>query len=273
MLLVGGDSFAQFPRFHWYKTSPAADQITTVSYPASKRGPGFTVDYTYPHWCEILDNNAISVGIGGGDIYTTSFVTTQSILSNPKITHCIFFITGFDRDVIQTTKRTFDKLKLDILDTPPMKEVYTSKSKYVVDGHLSRRHEPESNFRLVGHNWFCESEEMRGPNADEILNHLSYTPAFKQIHTKLACLSHLKTICDNNDVKILFTTPMDGETLYKQLERLLNITCFDFHPAIANHDEWILTNQYKWLTSHLTKEQHVLVADRFKSQFPNWLDK
>lgn len=273
MLLVGGDSFAQFPRFHWYKTSPGPDQITTVSYPASRRGPGFTVDYTYPHWCEILDNNAISVGVGGGDIYTTSFVTTQSILSNPKITHCIFFITSFDRDVIQTSKRSFEKLELDILDTPPMKEVYTSESRYVVDGHVSRNADVASNLRLIGHHWFCQPEEMRGPDADKILNYLSYTPAFKQIHTKLACLSHLKTICDNNNVKILFTTPMDGETLYKQLEKMLNITCFDFHPAIDNYDEYMETTQYKWLTSHLTKEQHVKVADHFKSKFSNWLDK
>ena len=273
MLLVGGDSFAQFPRFHWYKSSPTADQITTVSYPASSRGPEFTVDYTYPHWCEILDNNAISVGVGGGDIYTTSFVTIQALLGNPKITHCIFFITGFDRDVIQTSKRSTDKLKLDMIDTQPLQEVYTSQSRYVVDGYASRNHNTLSDFRFVGYNWFSESEEMQGSNADEILNYLSYTPAFKQIHTKLACLSHLKTICDNNNVKILFITPMDGEIVNKQLEPLLNIICFDFHSAIDNYEEWILTNEHQWLTSHLSKEQHVKVADHFNSQFPNWYNK
>lgn len=270
MLLVGGDSFAQFPRFHWYKSMPTADQITTVTHPASPHGPEFTVDYTYPHWCEILDDDAISVGLGGGDIYTTSFITTQAILSNPKITHCIFFITSFDRDVIQTTKRSFDKLRLDTLDTPPMNEVYTQ---YEVDGQIFTRHNPKSNFRLISHHWFGQPEDEQGPNADEILNHLYYTPAFKQTHTKLACLSHLKTICDNNNVNILFISPVSGETMNKQLESLLNITCFDFHPAIDNYEEWRHTNLYKSLRSHISKEQHVKVADHFKTKFPNWLDK
>lgn len=273
MLLVAGDSFAQFPYFTWYGSSPTEDQVAEVTYPETSKGSGFTVDYSYPHWCQIIDPDAISVGYGGADIYTTTFVATQEIISNQDISHCIFFITGFDRDVVQTSERSIDKLNLDLLERPSIENFYNKKGKYAVDCHAHREHDEMSDYRLIGNYWFCQPEELRAPMEDSIIKYYARTPVFKSMHTKLACLSHLKSICDVNNVKILFVTPMDEPEWSKDLNNMLHINFYDFTPALDDYDNWIKTEQYKWLTSHVTKEHHAQIAQHFQSLNPNWLDK
>ena len=75
MLLVAGDSFAEFPK-----------------------------DVDYSHWAEIISNHdAISTGTGGSDIGYTSMIAMEELYQN-NYTHCIFFITDFGRIPLQPVK-------------------------------------------------------------------------------------------------------------------------------------------------------------------------
>ena len=76
-LLVGGDSFAQFPD-HSYGHQESRPYI---DWPESNLGTGFRQNLLFKHWCQQLDNDAVSVGIGGSDISTTTFVTLQELKS------------------------------------------------------------------------------------------------------------------------------------------------------------------------------------------------
>ena len=99
-LLVGGDSFAEFPK-QSYNVDIKKDYI---DFPSSGKGEGFRQNLNYNHWCQILDHNAVSVGIGGADISITTFVTIQQLMTL-EFTHCIFFVTDFYRDVIEINKK------------------------------------------------------------------------------------------------------------------------------------------------------------------------
>tara|TARA_B110000503_G_C7136101_1_gene408863 strand:- start:85 stop:831 length:747 start_codon:yes stop_codon:yes gene_type:complete len=92
MLLVGGDSFAQFPKTDWVLETKSSKACTNW-------------DGNILHWCELLAQekniDSISVGIAGGDSSITSYETIRQLYNNTSITHCIFFITSPFRTAIR----------------------------------------------------------------------------------------------------------------------------------------------------------------------------
>ena len=100
MLLVGGDSFAQFPKTEWVLER-------------KQNRPCPEWDGKNFHWCELLAEQlniaSESVGIQGGDSATTSYETIRQLHLNENITHCIFFITMPWRVAIREKPSTHER--------------------------------------------------------------------------------------------------------------------------------------------------------------------
>jgi len=244
-LLVGGDSFAQFPNGEWYK-SFAESHITDK------------------HWCQLIDKNAVSIGYGAGDIYTTSFVTIQRILQDTSFTHCIFFITSVDRDIIQTNSRRHT----DIAVRTTHNNFIDNYENNFADSGVAKTDTEYSNYKFVNFENIFKNEEN-----DIVKGYFHTSAEFKNLHTKLSCLSLIKTFCDRNNIKLLFVAPFEDANIQEQYNFFTNTPVFDFRHADINWFEFLESKECNNYTSHLTNDMHLTVANHFHKIYPNWLDK
>lgn len=272
MLLVGGDSFAQFPR-EWYK---CIDEDTVLN-PV----PEFSQSLLFKHWCQILADQgnmeSKSVGIGAGDISTTTAVTMQELEKHP-VTHCIFFITTFPRSVIQRhPNRNFAKYDAgEVLYNANYNNFYTDRDLFVND--LTRRHEDTPGQRLLGENWWLDTPEIQGPYREQISNHLDCKEPISTLHDKWSNLTALAYSCEKKNIKLYYVTPFSDSISAKSFLFENNLNHFDYMPDL--YGDWVNFKKnivghtnFKWLRTHHTEEQHIEIADHFNKCFPNWLDK
>lgn len=240
-LLVGGDSFAQFPNGERYQ--------------------GYAIpNKTDLHWTQLLQKDAISVGIGAGDLYSTSYVTTQKILQDNSISHCIFFITDVSRDIIQTKENTVDKLVNNLYKPFSIENCFTD----YIDPHVSKHNEPMSKYMFFDGD-FSKSEYF--------IPYFKIHADFKHLHTKLSVLSLLKTLCDRKNVKLIFVMPFDILEVQNNITYFTGVPVFNLLEIFPNLQE--LLNSYEALntTSHFSSDMHLKTANHFQNVFPNWLDK
>lgn len=262
-LLVGGDSFAQFPS-HWYKCTQTD---STQIYPSSTRGEGFTVVYDYPHWAEIVtakyNGTSKSVGIGAGDISTTVAVTVQELLKG-EYTHCIFSVTHFSRDCVQIAGNSaLDKhFRADAIT---MSEFYNNE---IVDEHIGRTYHG-SNYLLTGAHWFHSTDEIKGPAKDKIDLYFDCHSDFKYIQDRIANLAYLQLICDQRNIKLVFSCPFYGANFAESGADVFEADIFTFNDVV-DQDQACTTEFYKWAISHYNKEQHTAIAKKFNTLYPAW---
>ena len=240
-LLVGGDSFAQFPNGEWYKSKP-------------------NLDSTVLHWAQILQKDAISVGIGAGDLYTTSFVTTQNILQDDNITHCIFFITSTSRDIIQTKGNCLSKLADNLYKPFSKKHYFTD----YIDAHLSKNKNQISNYILFDGDF---------TKSNDLILYFNIHADFKHIHTKLSVLSLLKTLCDRKNIKLIFVTPFDVLEVQRDITYFTGVPVFNLLEIFSNLQELMNSEYAKNTISHFSSDMHLKTANHFHKIYPNWLDK
>jgi hypothetical protein len=240
-LLVGGDSFAQFPNGQWYQSS-AESHITDK------------------HWCQLIDKNTVSVGYGAGDLYTTSFVTTQKILQDDDITHCIFFITNASRDIIQTKGNDAIKLADNLHETFSIEYYLTD----YIDSHISKNKDSLSNYM------FFDGDFLK---SKYFIPYFTAHADFKHIHTKLSVLSLLKTLCDRKDVKLIFVAPFDVLEVQNNITYFTGVSVFNLLEIFPNLQEWISSEEALNTISHFSSDMHFKTANHFHKIYPNWLDK
>lgn len=240
-LLVGGDSFAQFPNGEWYKSS------------RDNRSKDL-------HWAQILQKDAISVGQGAGDLYTTSFVTTQKILQDDDITHCIFFVTNPARDIIQIKGNDVIKLA-DNLHQAFSIEYYLTD---YIDKHISKNKELLSNYMFFDGD-FSKSKYF--------IPYFKIHADFKHLHTKLSVLSLLKTLCDRKNVKLIFVAPFDILEVQNNITYFTGVSVFNLLEIFPNLQEWMNSKEALNTISHFSSDMHLKTANHFHNIFPNWLDK
>ena len=272
MLLVGGDSFAQFPK-QWYQCESDEEILNPV--------PEFSQSLNFKHWGQLLADQgnmeSKSVGIGAGDISTTTAVTMQALERHP-VTHCIFFITTFPRSVVQRhPNREFAMYEVgDVLHNTDYNKFYTDEKLFV--NNMTRRHEDTSGERLLGEDWWHNDSAIQGPYKVKISNHLECIVPNSALHDKWCNLIALANSCEKKNIKLFFVTPFADSISAKTFLLENNYNHFDYMPDL--YGDWVNFREnivgrlnFKWLRTHHTEQQHFEIANHFNKCFPNWLDK
>ena len=265
-LLVGGDSFAEFPK-QSYDTEITED---FKDYPDSPKGKGFRQDLNYNHWCQLLDHDAVSVGIGGADISITTLVTIQQLMTL-EFTHCIFFVTDFYRDVIEINKKQPIE-SAEFAQQTDFDTIYKNK-KYIENIDWSSFKDDEADntnekvYKKLRSAIWHEPEDFTGKHRPGIMQYLRYHADFKYIHDRLSNLMFLKKYCDDNYINLCFVLP------FWPLESAQGVIDYisteHFHYKFKNTD----TEFFKWARTHHTEQEHIDIARQFRKEYSYWLNK
>jgi hypothetical protein len=244
-LLVAGDSFAQEPRIE-----DIEDNV---------------------HWCRLLAsaNNADVnfVGLGGGDISTTTLRAISSLM-NDTYTHCIFFVTDWYRDVVHIEMR--DPIKRFKQYTGNLDKFYRDiKLDYTLFGRINFR--PQNKYRFTG---YFNVIEPSGPSVTELSHYLQLKADYTYIHDRLSNLSLLSAVAKQLNVNLLFVDTFNN----------LSSLNFPFIPEMITFDYFKMmnTSHYKFyqqaenlhlrsMQSHHGIEQHENILKLFNTAYPHWL--
>ena len=278
-LLVGGDSFAVFPDHHFkYR-----ETRKYIDFPSSPKGEGFRQELNFKHWCQQLaetyDGTAVSIGIGSGDISSTTFVTIQELMAN-TYSHCIFFVTSFYRDIIEIGNKESINTPVFADDTS-FDKIYGNMD--MLNETVNRHHEFENEviskynktYKLLGpHIWF-DTDEMIGKHKSSIMQYMSRHADFKYIHDRLSNLYFLQKYCDDKDINLIFCLPFfdlpSSVSVAKMMESSL---FFVYHQnKVMAGRENLPPDFYKWAITHHTKEEHTIIAHLFQKEYKEWLNK
>jgi len=254
MLLVGGDSFAQFPKSCYLEKD---NQI-------EHGDPGLYPDY---HWCQSLYAEAKSVGMGSADISSTTFITISEIIkSKNAYTHCVFFITHPVRTILnkepQQENETAHGLSALV---PTMEERYHSPEHTIPYGTASSYAVSDSNamFMQASH----ATEEWQ-------TNTIKSTHVPMAIHNKISNLLALKYVCDSNNIKLLFVAPFGPDPVNESINKFYKLDVFDYMTPIFGSFEQYVENNNKQIShhrTHHTTSEHDSILTEFNKQFPEWI--
>lgn len=258
-LLVGGDSFAQRPRSN--------DEFNSA---------------LENHWCDLLAAHyqfeVDFVGLGGGDICTTSLRTIQHLIKKPSAyTHCIFFITDWYRDSIATSCLTTDHSYPKISGNNLISFYNEIPMDPTLFGRLSIS--DKNKYRFIGPFVTDVNNEAHLPH---ILNYMKMKTDYSYIHNNLSNLSLLSTIANQHNIKLMFV-----EVFFSRDESLQNDNLFKtvvYNTPVFNYFDLMDTNvgdfyrqpenvQYKSVPSHHGAEQHKEIFNIFNKQYPNWFNR
>ena len=264
-LLVGGDSFAQFPSGYYHNPSPPI----TAEYPSSGRGEGFSVTYDYLHWTELIaeQNNgtAKSIGLGAGAMSSTVAITVQELINN-SYSHCVFSVTQFARDCVQLAEHSPLDATL-AADSMPLDHFY---DREIIDKDAGRDPDSGSSVMFTGAWWYHSTEDVRGSQQHTIDSYFRHKPAFTYIHNNIANLAYLQMICDQQNISLVLSCPFYDTNVPTSIHKILpNIKLFTFDDVV-DQSNWSMTEQYKWLRSHYNKQQHIAIAEKFNNIYPDW---
>jgi hypothetical protein len=264
-LLVGGDSFAQFPSGYYLNSTPPIIE----EYPASAKGPGFSATYDYLHWSQVIaeQNNgtAKSIGLGGGDINSTVAITVQELLRE-SYSHCVFSVTQLARDCVQLAEHSPIDACIEA-DSMPFDSFY---NREIIDAAASRNSKSGSSIMFTGLWWHHSEDDIKGSQRHTIDSYFRHKPAFTYIHNGIANLAYLQMLCDQQNVSLVFSCPFYNKNVPTTISKILpNLKLFTFDDVV-DQDNWATTEHYKWLRSHYTEDQHLAIAEKFNNIYPNW---
>ena len=238
MLLVGGDSFADFPKTLWHVDT-------------GQSGPCPGWDGKNLHWCELLANEmnlaSKSVGIAGGDSATTSYETIRQLYINKNITHCIFFITSPWRTVIRVNRsaneREYKKriIRYDNRLNLNLTEYYQDPLLDLVD-------------------WLSPYESRKVIDTDHLWHRLDRMPEYEFVQKQLNGLTTISTMAKKRGIKMLFSTGFPSKAIGLWVQEELGETLFT--PGV-------LMSQSE-LRSHYNAEEHKSIFKKFKSEVDNY---
>lgn len=244
-LLVAGDSFAQEPRIE-----DIEDNV---------------------HWCKLLASSYNAdvnfVGLGGGDISTTTLKAISSLM-NDTYTHCIFFVTDWYRDVVHLEMR--DPAKKFNPSTSNLEKFYQDiKLDYTLFGRID--FQPQNKYRFTG---YFNVIEPSGPNIDELSHYLHLKADYTYIHDRLSNLSLLSTVAKQMNVKLMFVDIFDnlssvGSPFISEMRlfnyfKMMNTSHYKFYQLEENA-------RLRGMQSHHNTAQHADIVKLFNYTYPQWL--
>lgn len=233
-LLVGGDSFGV--------TDDLINNPVCVEY-------NFTY-FWHCRWAETVDCDYKNIAVGGTDIYTGTYNAIAEIENDNSITHCLYFVTDFERDAVQpgnTAEEKFQhKVARDhyILYEKPAPEAWD----------LFRLHSPYE------------------PGSDTY-TYYSHIPKWKTYHSGLACISLLDSFCVRHNVKLMLVhTYFDMSTmLIEDAKNILQCEHFNYRDALKY--DW--PNQDSELRNiwpaHMNPQEIDLIYNHITQAYLKWL--
>ena len=243
MLLVGGDSFADFPKTLWH--------VSTC-----QSGPCPKWDGENLHWCELLANEmnlaSKSVGVAGGDSATTSYETIRQLYINKNITHCIFFITSPWRTVIRAksskNEREYKKRMIHYDN-----RLNLNLTEYYQDPLLDLVKMPGSHYVTI--------TNTRGYiDQDHLWHRLDRMPEYEFVQKQLNGLTTISTMAKKRGIKMLFATGFFAGAIGLWVREELGETLFTPSVPMSQSE----------LRSHYNAEEHKSIFKKFKSEVDNY---
>ena len=269
-LLVGGDSFAEFPK----QSYNYVEKREFIDWPSSGKGSGFRQYLNYKHWCQQLDNNAVSVGIGGADISITTFVTIQQLMTN-EYSHCIFFVTEFYRDIIEINKKqsinSAHFAQNTDFDTLYKNTEYIKNIKWSSQADDLADATDEKVYKKIRSSIWYDTDEIIGKHKPGVMQYLRYHADFKYIHDRLSNLMFLKKCCDDHNINLCLVLPFwplpSAQGVIDYIPG--DSTTVHFHYKFKDES----SEFFKWARSHHSEEEHKDIAHRFRREYKYWLNK
>lgn len=254
-LLVGGDSFGEFPRYE-YLYMEANDEFR---YRTQGSDPSINYTYStdYPHWCELLatrmGTTAESYALPGRDISSTTFSVTKQLLTK-EYSHMVFFVTSFLRESIQLPEGALiDKLeKLNELSDTSLADYFNCRQLHSDDSYL------------------IDMNNTDGHHFEQTYKHL--TTHFGVVHDRLSNLIALYSLAKSLGVKPMFVIQWPNKGFIELLEDVIGDPCYfkTGLPDECNSDNF---KYYNAIRSHLYEKDHENILNEFLQQNPTFVDK
>tara|TARA_B110000046_G_C12901175_1_gene358674 strand:+ start:253 stop:987 length:735 start_codon:yes stop_codon:yes gene_type:complete len=244
MLLVGGDSFAQFPKTEWVMEE-------------KQNRPCSEWDGKNHHWCELLAKQlniaSESVGIQGGDSATTSYETIRQLHLNENITHCIFFITMPWRVAIRekpsTHERAYKKRMMH----------YDDRSQLNVNQYYQT---PLLDIVKVEGSHYSTIDRDCGIPIDKehLWLRMDRIPEHEFIQKQLNSITTISAMAKKRGIKMLFSSGFRVELVESWVQEELEETFFHANALMSQPE----------LRSHFNADEHKSILEKFRFEVDNY---
>ena len=216
------------------------------------------------HWVQLLSPDAKSISLPGGDISATTFIATQQAMLK-TCTHMIFTVTSLNRHIVNTGALS----KEDSLNIMLEMANRDAKSFYVehdIPANTKTSNSGDSPYRLLAgewHNW--QKENTYDTDID---SYVKLYPDFHYIHNRIGNLSLLVRVCEQNNIKLVFSTPFSKRGEIVSLVSLAGGTVFDYMNLLS-YDNSVYEVAGD---THHSPKTHIEIAKCFNRRYPEWLE-
>ena len=222
-------------------------------------------DMSYTWYQQILKQKnieCVNVAVGGSCIYSSVFRCVQSIIKNPgTFTHCMFFITDFHRDLTNTQPDIHRYLDSAYrLEAPKAYMNYDFRN----DESVGNRMDVLGNNKIEDPNW----------------SYFKNSSMFKLYMAGLSCLSQLSTVCERNNIKLMWvhTNFISQINLIKEWSGHLFAQPYkDFVYTDVITTEFTKPHDKHWRArqdnpGHMTGTEQIHLLREFKYNHLHWLE-
>ena len=249
-LLVAGDSFADL--------DPSGKDLEYCDH---------VIPFVWPNKLSNQVNCELAhTGVGGADIYASTYRAVSAIISDPDITHMLFFITDLNRDLINNATNKKSLLYQASMVSELMLHPF------------------------YGSHDICTYSDSSGEKSDYLLNqgpdqtkfgYFATSSPEKVLHAGLACICQLVQVCNIHNVDCVFvhTAFFEQETFIESYRDTLmpaGYKTFSYQETL--NPDWGFTNdklmrlRLEW-PGHMSYEEHNELLKAFCQHYPDWLKK
>lgn len=247
-LAIAGDSFAT--------TDPNGTQC-------SRHG----IPYLWPEELARKNNaQTTASGVGGADIYASTFRATQQIVNDNSITHMLFFITDFNRDLLNNANSMSGMIQNAV------------EADCLLEGQeFYESHNVDTYSESDG----CKFQYLLKEKTDNktTLSYYAKSSPEKTLHAGMACLSQLALVCEKHNVNLIFVhscfVNQESFICHYADKFMLNYNYFSYTDVLGEqyhkHQSPELTeNRLRW-PAHMSPAEQPQLLKGFNLKFPSWL--
>lgn len=222
-------------------------------------------DLPFVWYTELARQRGVDVAnaaVGGSDIYSSVFRCVQAILKNPgSVTHCLFFITDFHRDLINTQDDIHEYLGLvDLFEQTDFYKTYDMENE---------------------ESWGDRMNVLiTGSPKDSKWTYYKDSSMFKTYMAGLSAMSQLSTVCCNHNIRLTWV----HTNFYNQIELIRRYAKDLF--SQGEYEDYVYTDvitenftkpddkywkERQTHPAHMTGDEQIKLLLGFKHKFPGWV--
>lgn len=249
------------------KLAIAGDSFATVD-PTGNDCAQHNIPYLWPE--ELARNhktNTSASGVGGADIFASTFRATQQVINDSDISHMLFFITDFNRDLVVETA-----------DINSMIHSAAEVGNLLHSGNFYEQHDVETHSRSDGNKFAYMLKEATDTAG---LYYFAKCSPEKTLHTAMACLSQLSLVCKKHNVDLIFvhTCFYEQESFIHQYAKqfMLDYKYYSYVEVLGPQytepqSEELFNNRMQW-PAHMSPKEQPQLLKGFNFKFPSWLNQ